>query len=236
MFLNHLAYGLNFPPLPLPDKRRFADAGEFGGLRVGVVFEELHRVVELLGVEFWRTPFAEIRVGRARDGLALLRALHDHVALELRERQQHIAKKRVDRVVRQDAEVQYVDGNTLVDHLGDESGRLRHRPREPVELGDDEHIAAPQLRAQPVELRALDLRAGEGVRIDFLRAGGGERLALRLQTVSVPRLRLGRDSRVAEYHVNSPVFPVLTPRVLNIGFDTSIIAYDAEFCNRWRNF
>mgnify|MGYP007023325685 CR=1 FL=1 len=236
MFLNHLAYGLNFPPLPLPDKRRFADAGEFGGLRVGVVFEELHRVVELLGVEFWRTPFAEIRVGRARDGLALLRALHDHVALELRERQQHIAKKRVDRVVRQDAEVQYVDGNTLVDHLGDETGRLRHRPREPVELGDDEHIAAPQLRPQPVPFRSVHLGAGERVRVDFFRARRRQRRLLRVQTVAVARLRFGGYSRVAECHVNSPVFPVLTPRVLNIGFDTSIIAYDAEFCNRWRNF
>ena len=75
MFLNHLAYGLNFPPLSLPDERGLADAGEFGGLRVGMVFEEFHRVVELLGVEFWRTPFTEIRVGRARDGLALLGAL-----------------------------------------------------------------------------------------------------------------------------------------------------------------
>ena len=56
------------------------------------------------------------------------------------------------------------------------------------------------------------------------------------KNVAVARLRLGRDSRVAECHVNSPVFPVLTPRVLNIGFDTSIITYDAEFCNRWRNF
>lgn len=52
------------PPLPLPDERRFADAGEFGGLRVGVVFEEFHRVVELLGVEFWRTALTEIRVGQ----------------------------------------------------------------------------------------------------------------------------------------------------------------------------
>ena len=51
-------------PLPLADERGLADAGEFGGLRVGVVFEELHRVVELLGVEFWRTAFTEIRVGQ----------------------------------------------------------------------------------------------------------------------------------------------------------------------------
>ena len=236
MFLNHLAYGLNFPPLSLPDKRGLADAGELDGLRVGVVFEELHRVVELLGVELGRAALTEIRVGRAGDGLALLSTLHDHVALELRERQQHVAQQRVDRVVGQDAEVQHVNGNTLVDHVCDKAGRLRHRPREAVEAGDDEHIAAPQLRTQLIPLRPLHLRAGEGVRIDFLRAGGGERLALRLQTVSVPRLRLGRDSRVAECHVNSPVFPVLTPRVLNIGFDTSIITYDAEFCNRWRNF
>lgn len=52
------------PPLPLPDKRRFTDAGEFGGLRVGVVFEEFHCVVELLGVELGRTAFTEIRVGQ----------------------------------------------------------------------------------------------------------------------------------------------------------------------------
>lgn len=223
-------------PLPLPDEGRLADAGELDDLRVGMVFKQRHCMVKLLGVELGRAALTEIRVGGARDRLALLRALHDHVALELRERQQHVAQQRVDRVVGQDAEVQYVDGDALVDHLGDESGRLRHRPREAVELGDDEHIAAPQLRPQPVELRALDLRAGEGVRVDFFRARRRQRRLLRVQTVAVARLRLSRDSRVAEYHVNSPVFPVLTPRVLNIGFDTSIITYDAAFCNRWRNF
>ena len=223
-------------PLPLPDEGRLADAGELDDLRVGMVFKQRHCMVKLLGVELGRAALTEIRVGGARDRLALLRALHDHVALELRERQQHVAQQRVDRVVGQDAEVQYVDGDALVDHLGDESGRLRHRPREAVELGDDEHIAAPQLRPQPVKLRALDLRAGEGVRIDFFRARRRQRRLLRVQTVAVARLRLGRDSRVAECHVNSPVFPVLTPRVLNIGFDTSIITYDAAFCNRWRNF
>ena len=221
-------------PLPLADERRLADAGELDDLRVGMVLEQSHCVVELLGVELGRAAFTEIRVGGARDRLALLRALHDHVALELRERQQHVAQQRVDRVVGQDAEVQYIDGDALVDHLGDQAGRLRHRPREAVELGDDEHIAAPQLRAQPVELRALDLRAGEGVRVDFFRAHRRQRRLLRVQTVAVARLRLGRDSRVAECHVNSPVFPVLTLRVLNIGFDTSIITYDAEFCNRWQ--
>lgn len=220
--------------LPLPDERGLADAGELDDLRVGMVIEQRHCVVELLGVELGWTALTEIRVGRARDRLALLRALDDHVALELRERQQHVAQQRVDRVVGQDAEIQYVDGHALVDHLGDESGRLRHRPRQPVELGDDEHIAFSQLRPQPVELRALDLRAGEGVRIDFFRARRRQRRLLRVQTVAVARLRLGRDSRVAECHVNSPVFPVLTPRVLNIGFDTSIITYDAEFCNRWQ--
>ena len=189
-------------------------------------------MVKLLGVEFGRTALTEIRVGGARDRLALLRALDDHVALELRERQQHVAQQRVDRVVGQDAEVQYIDGDALVDHIGDEVGGLRHRPREAVELCHDEHIAAPQLRPQPVKLRALDLRAGEGVRIDFFRARRRQRRLLRVQTVAVARLRLGRDSRVAECHVNSPVFPVLTPRVLNIGFDTYIITYDAEFCNR----
>ena len=149
-------------------------------------------MVELLGVEFGRAAFTEIRVGGARDRLALLRALHDHVALELRERQQHVAQQRVDRVVRQDAEVQYVDGDALVYHLGDEAGRLRHRPREAVELCHDEHIAFSQLRAQPVELRALDLRAGEGVRVDFFRARRRQRRLLRLQTVAVARLRFGR--------------------------------------------
>lgn len=222
--------------LPLADERGLADAGEFDDLRVGMVIKQRHRMVKLLGIKFGRAAFTEIRVGSARDRLALLRALHDHVTLELRERQQHVAQQRVDRVVGQDAEVQHVDGDALVDHLGDESGRLRHRPRKAVELGDDEHIAAPQLRAQPVELRALDLRAGEGVRINFFRARRRQRRLLRVQTVAVARLRFGRDSRVAECHVDSPVFPVLTPRVLNIGFDTFIITYDAEFCNRWRNF
>ena len=191
-------------------------------------------MVKLLGIELGRPSLAEIGVGRAGNRLALLRALHDHVALELCKRQQYIAQQRVDRVVGQDAEVQYVDGDALVDHLGDEAGRLRHRPREAVELGDDEHIAAPQLRAQPVEFRALDLRAGEGVRVNFFRARRRQRRLLRVQTVAVARLCLGRDSCVAECHVNSPVLPVLTPRVLNIGFDTSIITYDAGFCNRWQ--
>ena len=218
MFLNHLAYGLNFPPLSLPDERGLADAGELDDLCVGMVIEQRHRVVKLLGVELGRAAFAEIRVGRARDGLAFLRALHDHVALELRERQQHIAKKRVDRVVGQDAEVQYVDGDALVDHLGDESGRLRHRPREAVELGNDEHIAAPQMRTQLIPLRPLHPCAGEGVRIDFLRAGGGKRLALRLQTVSVARLLSGRYPYVAEFHVLHLIF---------LCFDT--ISFDHNF-------
>ena len=135
------------PPLSLPDERRLADAGELDDLRVGMVREQRHRVVKLLGVELGRAALTEIRVGRARDRLALLRALHDHVALELRERQQHVAQQRVHRVVGQDAEVQYIDGDALVDHLGDEAGRLRHRPREAVELGHDEHIAFSQLRA-----------------------------------------------------------------------------------------
>ena len=223
-------------PLPLPDERGLADAGQLNNLRVGMVFKQSHCMVKLLGIEFRRAALTEIRVGGARDRLALLRALHDHVALELRERQQHVAQQRVDRVVGQDAEVQYVDGDALVDHLGDEAGRLRHRPREAVELGDDEHIAAPQLRPQPVKLRALDLRAGEGVCIDFFRARRRQRRLLRVQTVAVARLRLGGYSRVAECHVNSPVFPVLTPRVLNIGFDTYIIAYATGFCNRRHKF
>ena len=222
--------------LPLPDERGLADAGELDDLRVGMVREQRHRMVELLVVELGRAAFTEIWVGGARDRLALLRALDDHVALELRERQQHVAQQRVHRVVGQDAEIQYVDGHALVDHLGDQAGRLRHRPREAVELCHDEHIAASQLRPQPVKFRALDLRAGEGVCIDFFRARRRQRRLLRLQTVAVARLRFGGYSRVAECHVNSPVFPVLTPRVLSIGFDTSIITYDAEFCNRWRNF
>ena len=221
-------------PLSLPDERGLTDAGQLNNLRVGMILKQSHCMVELLGVELGRTALTEIRVGRARDRLALLRALDDHVALELRERQQHVAQQRVDRVVGQDAKVEHVYGDALVDHLGDEAGRLRHRPRQPVQLCHDEHIAAPQLRPQPVKLRALDLRAGEGVRVNFFRARRRQRRLLRVQTVAVARLRLGRDSRVAEYHVNSPVFPVLTPRVLNIGFDTSIITYDAEFCNRWQ--
>lgn len=223
------------PPLFLPDERRLADAGELDDLRIRMLLKQSHCMVKLLGVELRRATLTEIRVGRARDRLALLCALNDHVALELRERQQHVAQQRVDRVVGQDAEVQYVDGDVLVDHLGDEAGCLRHRPREAVEPGNDEHIAFSQLRPQPVELRALDLRAGEGVCIDFFRARRRQRRLLRVQTAAVARLRFGRDSRVAECHVNSPVFPVLTPLVLNIGFDTSIITYDAEFCNQWRN-
>ena len=216
VFLNHLAYGLNCPPLPLPDERGLADAGELYDLRVGMVIEQCHRVVELLGVELGRAALTEIRVGRARNRLPLLRALHDHVALELRERQQHVAQQRIDRVVGQDAEVQYIDGHAFVDHLGDEAGRLRHRPREAVELGDDEHIAAPQLRPQLVKLRTLDLRAGEGVRVNFFRARRRQRRLLCVQTVAVARLRFGRYSRVAEYHVNSPRFS---------GFDTVSFEY-----------
>lgn len=189
-------------------------------------------MVKLFGVEFRRTSLAEIGVGRAGNRLALLRALHDHVALELRERQQHVAQQRVDRVVGQDAEVQYVDGDALVDHVGDHAGRLRHRPRQPVEPCNDQHIAAPQLRPQPVKLRALDLRAGEGVRINFFRARRRQRRLLRVQTVAVARLRFGGYSRVAEYHVNSPVFPVLTPCIMTLSFGTFIIPYDTVFCNR----
>ena len=197
--------------LPLPNERRLADAGELNDLRIRMVLEQRHRVVKLLGIKLGRAALTEIRVGGARDRLALLRALHDHVALELRERQQHVAQQRVDRVVGQDAEVQYIDGDALVYHFSDKTGRLRHRPREAVKPGDDEHIAAPQLRTQPVKLRALDLRAGEGIRVDFFRARRGQRRLLRVQTVAVARLRFGRNSRVAEYHVNSPVFAVLTP-------------------------
>ena len=163
-------------------------------------------MVELLSVEFWRTAFTEIGVGGAGDGLALLGTLHDHVALKLGERQQHVAKKRVHRVVRQDAEVQHVNGNALVDHVCDKAGRLRHRAREPVEAGNDQHIAAPQLCTQLIPLRPLHPCAGEGVRIDFLRAGGGERLALRLQTVAVARLLSGRYPYVAEFHVLHLIF------------------------------
>ena len=198
-FVNLINFNLEvLPPLPLPNQRRLADTSEFHDLRIRMVFEELHRVVELLSVEFWRTSFAEIGVGRTGDRLSLLRALHDHVALELCKRQQYVAQQRVDRVVGQDAEVQYVDGHALVDHVGDHAGRLRHRPREAVELGDDEHIAFSQLRAQPVELRALDLRTGEGVRINFFRARRRQRRLLGLQTVAVARLRFGGYSRVAE--------------------------------------
>ena len=234
-FVNLINFNLEvLPPLPLPDERGLADTSEFHDLRIRMLLEQCHCMVKLFSVELRRPTFTEIRVGGARDRLALLRALHDHVALELRERQQHVAQQRVHRVVGQDAEIQHVDGDALVDHIGDEAGRLRHRPREAVELGDDEHIAAPQLRPQPVKFRALDLRAGEGVCIDFFRARRRQRRLLRVQTVAVARLRFGGYSRVAECHVNPPVFPVLTPRVLNICFDTSIITYDAEFCNRWQ--
>ena len=76
-------------PLFLPDERRLADAGELDDLRVGMVLEQRHRMVKLLGIEFGRAAFTEIRVGGARDRLALLRALHDHVALELLSPQEH---------------------------------------------------------------------------------------------------------------------------------------------------
>ena len=46
-------------------------------------------MVELLGIEFGRAALTEIRVGRARDRLVLLRALHDYVALELLSPQEH---------------------------------------------------------------------------------------------------------------------------------------------------
>ena len=51
-------------PLPLADERGLADAGELDDLRVGMVREQRHRVVELLGVEFGRTAFTEIGVGQ----------------------------------------------------------------------------------------------------------------------------------------------------------------------------
>lgn len=197
-----------------------------------MVLEQRHRMVELLGIEFGRAALTEIRVGRARDRLALLRALHDHVALELCERQQHVAQQRVHRVVGQDAKIQHVDGDALVDHLGDEAGRLRHRPREAVELCHDEHIAAPQLRPQPVPFRSVHLGAGERVRVDFFRARRRQRRLLRVQTVAVARLRFGGYSRVAEYHANPSVFTVLTPCIMTLSFGTFIIPYDTVFCNR----
>ena len=85
-FVNLINFNLEvLPPLPLPNQRRLADTGQLDDLRVRVVFEEFHRMVKLLGVELGRPSLAEIGVGRARNRLALLRALHDHVALELRE-------------------------------------------------------------------------------------------------------------------------------------------------------
>lgn len=91
-FVNLINFNLEvLPPLPLPDERGLADAGQLDDLRVRVVFEEFHRMVKLFGVEFGRPSLAEIGVGRAGDRLALLRALNDHVALELCKRQQYIA-------------------------------------------------------------------------------------------------------------------------------------------------
>lgn len=64
-FVNLINFNLEvLPPLPLPNQRRLADTSEFHDLRIRMVFEELHRVVELLGVEFWRTAFTEIGVGQ----------------------------------------------------------------------------------------------------------------------------------------------------------------------------
>ena len=72
-------------PLSLPDERRLADTGQFYDLRVGMVLKQCHRMVKLLGIELGRAALTEIRVSGARDRLAFLRALDDHVALELRE-------------------------------------------------------------------------------------------------------------------------------------------------------
>ena len=111
-----------------------------------------------------------------------------------------------------------MNGNTLIDHVGDKAGRLRHRPREPVKAGDDEHIAAPQLCAQPIPLRPLHPCAGERVRVDFFRARRRQRLALRLQAVAVARLLSGRYPYVAEFHVLHLIF---------LCFDT--ITFDHNF-------
>ena len=46
--------------LPLPDERGLADTGEFYDLRVGMILEQRHRVVELLGVELGRAALTEI--------------------------------------------------------------------------------------------------------------------------------------------------------------------------------
>ena len=83
-FVNLINFNLEvLPPLPLPNQRGLADAGQLDDLRVGMVLKQSHCMVKLLGIEFRRPTFTEIRVGRARNSLALLRALHDHVALEL---------------------------------------------------------------------------------------------------------------------------------------------------------
>ena len=68
------------PPLSLPDERGLADAGQFDDLRVGMVLKQSHCMVKLLGVELGRAALTEIRVGGARDRLALLRELHDRTA------------------------------------------------------------------------------------------------------------------------------------------------------------
>ena len=77
------------PPLFLPDECRLADAGQFYDLRVGMVLEQCHRMVKLFSVKLRRAALTEIRIGGARDRLALLRALYDHVALELLSPQEH---------------------------------------------------------------------------------------------------------------------------------------------------
>lgn len=122
--LMEISFSICLPPLLLADERGLADTGQLDDLCVGMVGEQAHRMVELFAVELGRTALAEIWVGGSRDGLALLRALDDHIALELRERQQHIAQQRVHRIVGQDTEIQHVDGDALVDHLSDETGCL----------------------------------------------------------------------------------------------------------------
>lgn len=83
------AYCKKLPPPSLPNERGLADTGELNDLCVGTVLEQSHRMVELLGIEFGRAALTEIRGGRARDRLALLRALYDHIVLELLSPQEH---------------------------------------------------------------------------------------------------------------------------------------------------